>query len=737
MQLEGKFKKSIYKTPEKGTGIAVYEMKGNEEEDVVVTGYMLPTIKNVTYIFEGKWVNHPKYGKQFQAESYTEDVTDTDGIIRYLSSGVIKGIGLKTATRIVKTFGLDTLDVMDNDIDRLKSVKGISSKTLKKIMVSYEESKKSREVILYLTSKGISPRLAQKVHEKYGDNAMDVIRNTPYKISSIRGIPFTTADQMGDRTAEYEMSFDRFMACARYVLYANELCEFQDIIGKRTSGSLGMDKDDFGMVMLTLLRINQMTGAHVCEFTIRALKEGLLQKKTNENGVMMIYLPGIFRIEKATAEHIWRIASNKSNYIKNISDKIAAIEFESGIKLGEDQRKAVETYGVNNLSLIIGPPGSGKTTTINTIAKLYASECDGDIYLLAPSGKASSRIKETTDPSMNMHISTVHSGIEIGTETINDVEEEEIKFSDCLIVVDEMSMLDARTAYRLFSCIDESCKVVICGDDEQLQSVAAGAVLRDMINSGVLPVTVLKRIYRQAAGGAIYDNAYKIREGDTDLSWGDDFHMEEISDTQELEDRMIKLYLQKIKEYGPENVMLLSPFRGHNAGVDNLNKRIQSILRPEDKYTDIKYGDQTFRIGDVVMQLKNDKENDVMNGDVGIITNIHKSEDEIAVIVNFANSSKIYDKDNIDELCLAYAYTVHKSQGSEAKCVIVCAHKMHSVMLKRNVYYTAITRAKEEVCVLGQKSSFMEALRTVDKSKRNTSLEVLLKAQFEQFSKIR
>lgn len=726
MELICEYKKSIFTTEQGGTCIGLYQA---DKQDIVITGVMLPTIKHVKYKFEGTWTNHPKYGKQFKAELYQEDINDKNSIIAYLSSGIIKGIGLKTAEKIVAKFGNDTLYVMDNNIEELRTVKGISKKVYEKISTSYQQAKASREAILLLGKYGISPKVALKAFELFKDETLDIIKTQPYRLSSVRGIKFPVADAIGSKTLEYEMDYERFKACARYVLYNNENNEHQSIIGRRTSGSLGMNKDDFGKVMLSLLRINSIDGSFILNNTIRMLKEGELVKKNVENNEMYLYLPGIYRIECETAKHIGRLTKKNDFMNFNIEKCIKEAEQKLGITVCEEQKAAVRNAYNHNLSLVIGPPGSGKTTFLNIISYINEKETKKEIIFLAPSGKAASCIKETT----HHFATTVHSGLEIGTEIINDIEVEEIKFSDKLIIVDEMSMLDARTSYRLFSSIDSSCKVVICGDDEQLQSVGAGAVLRDMINSEVLPITRLKRIYRQAQGSNIYENSHRIREGITELLYGDDFHFGQVNDTKELENEMVKIYLEKIKQYGIENVMLLSPFKEHDAGVHNLNTRIQNILNPQSKALEFKHGSLLLRVGDKVMQLKNDVQNNVMNGDMGVIISIKKVDDEIVAYAAFANGSKEYTKDNAEEICLAYAYTIHKAQGSEAKCVIIGVHEMHSVMLRRNVFYTGITRAKEEVCLVGQKEALIKAIETEDKSKRNTILKLMIRFEMGEF----
>lgn len=726
MQIEGKFKYAIYQCEKYGISIAQYM---TSEGRITVTGMGLPSQKNINYRFNGEWVEHKKYGKQFQATDWEEIVgTDGESLVAYLSSSV-PGIGKKLAERIVERYGEETLDIIDNRINDLLSIKGVSSKKLAKIKEGIAANRESRDTVMELSKHGISPKLAMKVYSRWKKESMDIIKTRPYLLCSIQGITFPTADAMGIKTEEYEKEYERFKACAKYVLYTNESAGFNNILGPRTSGSLGMDKDDFGKVMLTLLRISNIDGAFVLENTIKMIKQGELVYKKIEDK-QCIFLPGIYRIEEALAGHIARLAMNKSNVIYDIDDKIQKAEKALGITLGDEQRKSVRNAFTNNLSLIIGAPGAGKTTTIQVIAYIYKEEYGEELCFMAPSGKAASRIRE----SSGYNATTVHSAIGIGIDTVNDAENEEIKIESGLVIVDEMSMLDARTAYRLFSCIGSDCMVVLCGDDEQLPSVGAGAVLRDMIDSGVVPMTVLSTIYRQDEDCNIYINSHKIRKGETALAYGNDFKLAEASNTKEMENGMVQSYIDNVRKYGIDNVMLITPFKDHDGGVNALNTIIQSLINPEAPgRKEFAFGNKVYRVGDPVMQLKNHPEEELANGDVGIVTFITVRDGDWYMDVKFPNATISYSKDNVDELTLAYAYTVHKAQGSEAKCVITCCHSMHSIMLRRNIFYTAITRAKEYVEIWGEKKAMSRAINTQDKSKRNTALNMLLKMKFGEF----
>lgn len=732
----GTFAREVYTNEQYGTTIASYRDKDGEA--FTVTGYMLPTGKGVKYRFSGEWIKHPKYGKQFKADSYEEIIGhDIDSIRTYLSSGLIKGVGKATADKIIAKFGVDTITILDNEIERIAEVRGISAKKAATIKESYIQNRQARDIILKLSKYGISPKLSMKVYAKFKEQTMHIILTKPYLLSLIKGISFPVADAIGNKDADYELSYERFKTGAKFILLQNENGIFRDNQGNRVSGSIGMEKDFFGRIIYSMLHVKELTQQHVLDYTVRMIREGELVYKKIED-VCLLFLPGMYRIELATAKHIKRIADGSVREIRNLDSLIDRESKKLGITLSPEQHAAIKMAFEYNLSLIIGPPGTGKTTTITVIKEIYKIVYQKDMVFLAPSGKAASRIRQTSGE----FATTVHSGCEINTEIITDVlPEEEIKFEEGLIVVDEMSMLDARTAYQMFASISPECMVVLCGDDEQLQSVGAGAVLRDMIDSGVIPVTVLSTVYRQGKDCNIYSNSFKIRSGKTDLTYGDDFQFVKADSPLDMQNEMIRLYWEKVDEYGIENVMLTAPFKNHEAGVYALNEIIQNVKNPYFPGRDEMKGDgKIFRIDDLVMQLKNDSESGVANGDIGVVIAIEREEDGCVMKVRYSSNGtnlyKEYTKDNLEEVCLAYAYTNHKSQGSEAKCVITCIHSMHSIMLKRNIIYTAVTRASEEVIVVGQKAAIEQAIRTEDKTKRYTALKVLLQVQFGKLVKL-
>lgn len=732
MQIKGIYNRTIFETAKDGILVGLYSV---EDKYVTIKGEMLPSDKGVVYIFEGDWITHPKYGKQFSCATYTEDVSTTDAIVKFLSSPLIKGVGPVLAQRIVDIFGEKTIETMDTNIYALKDakIKGLSAKKFEELRVSYQKQGIVRQVILELGKHNISAKLAMKCYNEFGEKTMKVIEKSPYKLSRIEGISFPTADRLGWNIPDYEKSDGRFLYCANYVMYGHESGMFTDIIGDYPSGSNCMEINDFGKVMLRLLRIKEITPEFIREKTIDFIKHESI-KYVRLNGVKYVMPAGLYCIEKRTAECIANLTRNKMKFNRSVVDRVID---NAPHKLSSEQITAIRTAYENSVSMIIGIPGSGKTTTINTIARSYVEQFpNNSMYFLSLAGRAAAHIKETLDKDLaeKAQISTIHSALNIQTDTINHLTDEEVLIENALVIVDEFSMTDSRIAYILFSSM-KNCMVVLCGDDEQLPSVGSGAVLRDLIESKAIPVTVLTHVYRQEAKSDIYKNLYKIREGNTDLCKENDFHFIEESDPAKVEDMMLELYLKKIKQYGIENVMMLAPMKKQFMGIENLNVRVQDKLHTEDNELTMSCAYE-YRKGDIVMQTKNDYDTMTMNGDLGVIQSIEYREGDKVMTVKYPHGLKEYTKDNLDELSLGYAYTVHKAQGSEAKCVILCVHRNHGRMLKRNLYYTGITRAKKEIYVIGEETALRTAISRKDTNERVTVLLNELNKVFGGFAYI-
>lgn len=733
-KISGKLKNIIWSHPEKGVCIAVYQGKGTP---FTVIGAYLPASKRATFTFEGEWVNSPKYGLQFKASYFEEYIgTDKDSIADYLGSGKIKGIGKTTAQKIVEYFGENTLEILDDDFMRITEVKGISKKKAERIRDAYFSTRAARHLIMEFGKHGLGAGYALKAYEIYGKYAEKYLTEAPYKLSAISGVSFTMADALGPKTEEYERNPERFLYATNFVLKENENGKWSQNFENEPAGSTAMKRQDLESILLTLLRQSTLTVTDIHTQLSDFIEKGVFIN-INVGNDILIQKVGMYQLENKIAERLKILSGTLAFSLDEIQRAISLAEEELGISLCEEQKEAVTKAFTNSLSLIVGPPGTGKTTVIQVISYVYNYLYPHkDEIFVAPSGKAASRMRESTGKVAH----TIHSYFHLPASNISAPLPIEMMQENALIVIDEVSMLDAGCACQLFSSIGKNCIVVLCGDDEQLPSVSAGAVLRDIIESNALPVTVLRRVYRQTQGFTPYENAMRIRGGNDNLTFDDDFRMHECEILQDCEDAMIIDYQHFVEEYGLDNVMMLSPFKKNAAGVFQLNKRVQAIINPPDNAKkEYKTGDTLLRVGDIVLNLKNTTNmagEPIVNGDVGKLLSIEEDEDGCVFLrVKYAHDDgdiyMIYSEKEAKYLTLGYAFTIHKAQGSQAKVVLVCTHMSHYVMLKRNVYYTAITRAKSKVVTYGQKKAIKLAINTVDTARRRTTLKTQIQDIFD------
>lgn len=678
---------------------------GRLVSEVKAVGYCLPTADNLRYDIKGRWSKSTKHGVQFEVETYKEIIIPTkEGIIAYLTSGQIKGIGPKTAEKIYAAFGNRTLDMLDSAPQKLLTIPGISTNKLKKICDSYLASRGARDVVAFLAPHGVTPNRAVRLYKQYGEQTMDIVRNHPYRLCEMVGIGFRTADKIAMSMGFDQLSPERVDEGLLYTLADAEL-----------KGHLCMEKHAFIKQCIKLLDTPELT-----EEMAAARAAWLLH-----NGRIASYGGQVYRAQTAKAEQnlAYSVRSmllhGKTGIYGDLQADIPAQEAKLHITLAPEQQEAVITALASPVSIITGGPGTGKTLIQRVLLNIYkAKHPNARITCCAPTGRAARRMEQST----GIPATTIHKALGLLAGDDGTYCEPEMLDAD-LVLVDETSMMDVYLAGHLFRSLPRGCQLVLIGDADQLPSVGPGAVLSEMIACGKIPVIKLDKIYRQSYGSRIPANAKLIRHGNLSLEYGDDFQFFESADLTASADLIEELYLQETSRYGIDHVALLSPYRQKTeTGVNALNERLREKVNPADgKKPEAIFGKRRFRLGDKVMQMKNHE--DVSNGDIGYITRIATDGNDCTVQVDFADGRLAeYESNDLDMLELAYATTIHKSQGSEYQSVIINLQCAHAVMLVRPLVYTSITRAKERVIIVGERRALCIAIKRTDTEQRGTML---------------
>jgi exodeoxyribonuclease V alpha subunit len=639
---------------------------------------------------------------------YTEE-----GIEKYLA-GFVKGVGPKLAKEIVARFGTDAIEIMEKHPERLKEIDGIGDLKFEQFQTSFRDSEEVRTIVSFLGPLGISPKRAVKIYETLGNGAISIIRDNPYRLYHAFKIGFKTVDMVAINIGYDVHSFPRISAGINYVLEQNMY----------KKGHLFLNSDDLENQTATLLGTNyeEITKQEIHEVIGQMLAGGSL-KSTN----CCIYTCNAYESERSVARDVIRIIYAPQNMPLRIDlailyDEIEKTERELGIVYSADQKRAIIDTFSSPCNIITGFPGTGKSTVLKGIVSIVKRRiAKPAILLCSPTGRAARRLSELTDePAF-----TIHKALKL----LPDDDDQEVELADYdLIVVDEASMLDMFLSRKLFGAIKTGAKFTLVGDPEQLPSVGPGAVFSELIRSGEIPCTALSTIFRQANNSRIIVNEAQIRSGYAKLKFGDDFLHIPVKSCEEAAQEIVKVYLSEILEVGPDNVQVLTPFREKTAaGALELNKLLQAATNPPDQSRpEIHYGINCYRVGDKVMQLKNViiKHFAVTNGELGFITRIYSTDGHQIAEVDFGDGRIVsYTKgEEMDDLSLAYATTVHKAQGNEYHTVIFNLTGTPSMMLKRNLVYTAITRARERLVYVGKLSSLTAAIKMPDTEKRNTLL---------------
>ena len=684
---------------------SIKDSSGNLITQFKAVGYCLPTADNLRYEMRGHWSKNPKHGVQFEVEGYDEVIIPTQqGIITYLSSGQIKGIGPKIAERIYDTFGNMALEILDKEPEKLLTISGISPGKLKKICNSYLANRGARDVVAFLSPHGITPSRAIKLYKLYGKDTLQIVKNHPYKLCEVEGIGFKTADKIA-----MSMGFDRLSPerVDEGILYT--LAEAE------SRGHLCMAKEGFIQTCSKILDTPKLTSQMIANRANKLICDGRMLTYGN-----CVYRAKTARAEERLADLIKYQLHHPKEYTYNDLDaELDREEMRLKVRLAPEQREAIKTALTNGISIITGGPGTGKTMLQKALLGIYArNHPSNEVICCAPTGRAARRMEQST----GFPASTVHKALGLIAGEDGEYGTPETLDAD-LILVDEVSMLDIYLAGNLFDAIKPGCQLVLIGDSDQLPSVGPGAVLSEMIASDVIPVVKLDKVFRQTSGSRIATNAKLIRHGNLSLEYGSDFQFYDSVSLPKSAEKIAELYLQETAKYGIDNVALLSPYRQKTeTGVNALNELLREKINPPDpSKPEISLGLRTFRCGDKVMQVKNHE--DVSNGDIGYITGIYRIGDDTTVVVDFGDGRvKEYDSGELDMLELGYACTIHKSQGGEFKSVIINLQSAHFIMLTRPLVYTAITRGKEKVTIVGERRAMCMAIKKTDTEKRGTCL---------------
>ena len=704
--------RTIYQDADSGFCIVKYladktvlKKDGTAYGEFTAKGLQLPQIKSIDINLKGKWEKTDNYGYTLVVEHFEELLpTSEAGIEAYLGSGIIKGLGGKTAAHIVKKFGIQTLEIFDLNPQRLTEVRGISEKKLEKIIASYEENKGARDIIAFLATYGVTANRSIKVYKAFKSDALRILKTEPFKVCEIKGFGFKIADTIAKATGYNPTSPPRIQAGVMFLL--DETMQH---------GNLYLPIEELTPKACELLAVS---GHEITEAMITAALTELNSTKKIKVECDRVYSAGAFAAEKDAAVNVVRLLHSAYTVPSNIENLIERAEKHLAFTLSPVQREAVVNSFSAPFSVITGGPGTGKTTILKVILEVYkAVKPEANITLCAPTGRAARKMSESTGYSA----ATLHSVLGFRG---NDYCESGMLNCD-LIVVDESSMLDMFLANYLFASIKDGTQVIMVGDVEQLPSVGPGNVLRELIQCGNISVTVLDQIFRQADTSRIVTNAAQIRKGESSLSYGQDFMFVDAENEQDAADKITEIFKCELTAYDLNGLQLLCPFRKNvRSGTNNMNIDLQSIVnaagigKPE-----MKTGFYTFRVGDKVMQTKNTEV--LSNGDTGFIRNIStdKESGDVTIVIDFGYGRVVnYEKEDLENVVLAYATTIHKSQGSEYAAVIVPLLTSQHIMLKRNLVYTAITRAKEKVILVGQRRALHMAVKKNDTEQRNTML---------------
>ena len=790
--LQGILERIVYESPD--TGYTVGRLSARDHAELItVVGNLASINPGESLLLQGQWVDNPKYGRQFQIEKYETILpANVVGLRKYLGSGLIKGIGPKMAGLIVRQFGMDTMDVIENEPEKLARVPGIGRKRVQIIKEAWEAQREIKNVMLFLQSHDVSTAHAAKIYKTYGNDAIPIVTEDPYRLADdIYGIGFVTADTIAQKLGIDKDAPQRVQAGIKYVL--SEKADDGHVFQHRAElieacqTMLELKPEAIEQGISVLVEEEEIINPGFVEFLDSDEQVGVSEpqdryeisdqqelpdadqtplstdnRQLTTDNHSAIYLAPFYYAELGVANQFLRLlASNQEQSttpsLPKSTPSLTQLESEMGIRFAPQQREAIHTAITTRAMILTGGPGTGKTTTVVGMIRLFEAE-GRRITLTAPTGRAAKRLSETTGSEAK----TIHRLLEFSPQNNGFKRNRQNPLDTDVVIVDETSMVDLVLMNRLMQAIRPTTTVILIGDTDQLPSVGAGNVLRELIDSQKIPVIQLTEIFRQAQESMIVTNAHRINKGDfPELTGGTDrnFFFIEEEDPDAITELICSLIADRLPQhydYHPmDDIQLLCPMRRGMLGTESFNKRLQEVLNPEyvapvsHPLEKSRFGVQTyrqvprrgeatssvsrtaggFRVGDKVMQVRNNYDYDVFNGDIGRVVAIEHLDKK--VYIQFPDKQVAYDTADLGELVLAYATTVHKAQGSEYPAVVIPLHTQHYLMLQRNLLYTGITRAKERVVIVGTKRAIGICIRNNQVMQRNSYLAERLQGRDE------
>ena len=723
-----RFKHKIFQNEENGYTIAIFTTQDTSvplsardkylaSRNIIgfsAIGFGLPLTDEIELEMEGRWESG-EHGTQYQVENFMEVVPRTkEGILGYLSSGAVKGIGPKMADTIFRKFGLQTLEIMENNPQELLKIRGISEKKLAAIVESYGKNQVFRELMTFLAPFKVTPKKVNMILKKFGNESVDIIRHRPYMLSAVKGFGFLTVDAIGRQCCCALNDPMRISGCIGHIM--NQAMKEGHLFKQRQEvirEALEMLNRDLQVMAVSEQDVSQVLYRLVLQKSIVVEEERIYSIRQYEE-------------ETQTASMIARRLLEKP-VLLSIEPELEKAQKTLGITLSETQKQAVRMVFAHPISIITGGPGTGKTTVLKVILYIHQALCRSEVQLMAPTGRAARRMVESTgcENASTMHLALGLLGDDTDFEYL----------SAGFLNVDEVSMVDMHLAYEFFRRVSRHARVLLVGDKNQLPSVGAGDVFRQLIACGLIPVTVLDLVYRQGALSSIPYNAKLMQENKTNLSFGEDFQFIACKGADEAAEIVRRIYLDEIAKNGMDQVQILTPYRKRSAaGVDELNKSLEDFVNPPIAgKKELHIGSQVFRVGDKILQNKNTEM--ASNGDMGRILDCITDEDGNArAVIGFPDGRQVqYEADQMEMIEHANATTIHKAQGSECPVVIIPWVKAFYMMLKRNILYTGVTRAKSKVYLVGEWAAVCQAIHTDDSGTRNTILSERIVQYYDQY----